>query len=176
MLAPSPTPAMDDLELTTVGDLFNVTNATDPGGGGAEYCGTGLEWFSARYRGAHGVISLLVCLFGSVANGLNIAVLTRREMASPTNAILTGLAVADLLVMLEYIPFALHMYLLSRPPAEKYSYPWTVFVLFHANFAQAWIHTSEGVDACFRASAGVRSTPAQAWKRTHLLIEYSMGD
>lgn len=131
---------MDDMEVTTAGDLFNVTNATDPGGGGAEYCGAGLEWFASRYRGAHGIISLLVCLFGSVANGLNIAVLTRREMASPTNAILTGLAVADLLVMLEYIPFALHMYLLTRPVSEKYSYPWTVFVLFHANFGQVF-HT-----------------------------------
>ncbi|KAJ1532349.1 hypothetical protein ONE63_000953 [Megalurothrips usitatus] len=88
----------------------------------------------------HGVVSLLVCLFGSVANGLNIAVLTRREMSSPTNAILTGLAVADLLVMVEYIPFALHHYLLQQPLSEKFSYPWSVFVLFHSNFGQVF-HT-----------------------------------
>jgi hypothetical protein len=87
----------------------------------------------------HGYISLVVCVFGSVANGLNIAVLTRREMTSPTNALLTGLAVADLLVMLEYIPFVFHMYMsygTSRPATDQYSYPWAVFVLFHSNFAQ----------------------------------------
>jgi hypothetical protein len=86
----------------------------------------------------HGYVSLVVCLFGSVANSLNIAVLTRREMASPTNALLTGLAVADLLVMLEYIPFACHMYMSqsNRPATDQYSYAWTTFVLFHSNFAQ----------------------------------------
>lgn len=130
--------AVDD--IATTADYYNATNGTDPGGGTSLFCGAGLEAFQANYRAGHGVVSLLVCLFGSVANGLNIAVLTRREMASPTNAILTGLAVADLLVMVEYIPFALHMYLLIRPPSEKYSYPWTVFVLFHSNFAQVF-HT-----------------------------------
>ncbi|KDR23127.1 FMRFamide receptor, partial [Zootermopsis nevadensis] len=87
----------------------------------------------------HGYVSLVVCLFGSVANSLNIAVLTRREMTSPTNALLTGLAVADLLVMLEYIPFACHMYMPQgawRSATDRYSYPWAAFVLFHSNFAQ----------------------------------------
>lgn len=86
------------------------------------YCGPGLEHFHSKYRLIHGYVSLLVCVFGSVANVLNIAVLTRREMSSPTNAILTGLAVADLLVMLEYIPFACHMYLPQRPKRERFSY------------------------------------------------------
>jgi hypothetical protein len=95
----------------------------------------------------HGYVSLVVCLFGSVANSLNIAVLTRREMTSPTNALLTGLAVADLLVMLEYIPFACHMYMPQnswRPATDQYSYTWAFFVLFHSNFAQVmllfWLH------------------------------------
>jgi len=86
----------------------------------------------------HGYVSLVVCLFGSVANSLNIAVLTRREMTSPTNALLTGLAVADLLVMLEYIPYACHMYMSqsNRPITDQFSYAWSTFVLFHSNFGQ----------------------------------------
>ena len=86
----------------------------------------------------HGYVSLIVCLFGSVANSLNIAVLTRREMTSPTNALLTGLAVADLLVMLEYIPFACYMYVGqdTRIATDQFSYAWGNFVLFHSNFAQ----------------------------------------
>ena len=33
--------------------------------------------------------------------------------SNPINLLLTGIAVADMLVMMEYIPFATHMYLLK---------------------------------------------------------------
>ncbi|KAJ8889814.1 hypothetical protein PR048_009318 [Dryococelus australis] len=97
------------------------------------YCGSNMVAFSEAYRPVHVYVSLLVCVFGSVANTLNIAVLTRREMSSPTNAILTGLAVADLLVMLEYVPFAGYTLL---PYEQRLSYGWAIFVLFHSNFTQ----------------------------------------
>ncbi|XP_017759414.1 PREDICTED: sex peptide receptor-like [Eufriesea mexicana] len=57
-------------------------------------------------------------------------------MRSPTNIILTGLAVADLLVMIDYIPTAFHLYLYQRSRRDTLTYGWTVFVLFHSNFAQ----------------------------------------
>lgn len=90
----------------------------------------------------HGYISLVVCILGTIANTLNIIVLTRREMRSPTNAILTGLAVADLAVMLEYIPYTVHDYILkdSLPREEKLSYGWACFIMFHSIFAQV-LHT-----------------------------------
>lgn len=80
-----------------------------------------------------------MCIFGCIANGLNIVVLTRREMRSPTNAILTGLAIADLLVMIDYIPYAFIGYILpqmniSREKLLAYSAVW--FILFHSIFAQ----------------------------------------
>lgn len=57
---------------------------------------------------------LQVCLFGSLANALNVAVLTRRDLASaPINRLLKWLAVADVFVMLEYVPFAIYRYLVS---------------------------------------------------------------
>lgn len=87
----------------------------------------------------HGYFSLLVCVFGSIANGLNIVVLTRREMRSPTNAILTGLAIADLLVMLDYIPYSLIGYILPQmnySREKRFTYGWTWFVMFHSLFAQ----------------------------------------
>lgn len=98
------------------------------------YCGKSLNNFKIHYHQVHGYISLVVCLFGSVANSLNIAVLTRREMRSPTNAILTGLACADLLVMLDYIPFVLEDCFISAP--MRFSYGLAAYVLFHSNFAQ----------------------------------------
>lgn len=104
------------------------------------YCGQGLETFRQHYLLMHGYIALVVCLFGFVANTLNIVVLTRMDQRiSPTNAILTGLALADNFVMIEYIPFAFHMYILrERPVYEKFSYPWTVYVLIHAHVTQVF--------------------------------------
>lgn len=106
------------------------------------YCGDGLEAFRRSYLIMHGYISLMVCLFGMLANTLNIIVLTRMDQRiSPTNAILTGLALADNLVMIEYIPFTMHMYILrERPVYERFSYPWTVYVLIHAHVTQVF-HT-----------------------------------
>lgn len=102
------------------------------------YCDKTLYEFSHSYALVHGYISIIVCLFGSVANIINVTVLSRREMRSPTNAILTGLAVADLLVMLDYIPYACHLYLSSsqRLDRNRFSYGWTTFVLFHSLFSQ----------------------------------------
>lgn len=102
------------------------------------YCSKDLMTsLSNYYSPIHGYLSLLVCQFGSVANVINVIVLSRREMRSPTNAILTGLAVADLLVMIDYIPYACHMFLTTgRSDVEKFSYGWTTFVLFHSLFSQ----------------------------------------
>ncbi|EFX79023.1 putative neuropeptide G protein-coupled receptor, partial [Daphnia pulex] len=84
----------------------------------------------------HGILSLIICLAGCLANIVNIVVLSRRELRrNAINRILCSLAVADFLLMLEYIPFACHMYLFpGRSLQTRYSYPWAVFVLFHAHF------------------------------------------
>lgn len=97
-----------------------------------------------RYLSIHGYLSIMVCTFGSIANSLNIIVLTRREMRSPTNAILTGLAIADLLVMIDYIPFACIGYILPQlnySKEEQLTYSWAWYVLFHSIFAQI-LHTT----------------------------------
>jgi hypothetical protein len=47
--------------------------------------------FPFKYKSIHGYVSMVVCIFGTIANILNIAVLTRKEMnGSPINRILTG--------------------------------------------------------------------------------------
>lgn len=102
----------------------------------SDYYVCDLSSFHSYYSQLHGWISLLVCIFGSIANVLNILVLTRREMRSPTNIILTGLAIADLLVMIDYIPYVIHLYLYRRSRRDTFTYGWTIFVLFHSNFAQ----------------------------------------
>ncbi|KAL9907880.1 myosuppressin receptor 1 isoform 1-T6 [Glossina fuscipes fuscipes] len=106
------------------------------------YCGSGFDDFHTSYKGWHGYISFIVCVLGTIANTLNIIVLTRRDMRSPTNAILTGLAVADLAVMLEYIPYTIHDYILeeSLPREQRLTYSWACFIKFHSIFTQL-LHT-----------------------------------
>ena len=58
---------------------------------------------------------MVVCIFGTLFNIANILVLTHKDMKmNPINMILTGIAVADCLVMVEYIPFTIHMYLMDK--------------------------------------------------------------
>ncbi len=60
-----------------------------------------LQDFNLWYRGMHGWLSTFVCIFGIPCNLLNILVLTRPNMiSSPTNLILTALALSDLLTMM----------------------------------------------------------------------------
>lgn len=109
---------------------------------GTVYCD--LQTFANSYEKIHGLLSLFVCFFGSVTNVLNICVLTTKEMRCPTNLILTGLAVADLLVMLEFIPFTYHRYIdmEKRQYTANFSYEWAVFTKFHAIFSQVFHFTS----------------------------------
>lgn len=99
-----------------------------------------LKTFQNTYKNVHGYLSLIVCVFGSVANVLNICVLSTKQMRWPTNFILTALAIADLMVMLEYIPFVSHEYLNAkgRSFCSHYTYEWAVFTVFHALFTQVF--------------------------------------
>jgi hypothetical protein len=108
---------------------LNVTNVTG-------YCGPWLMEVGTWYAGVHGFSSLIVCFFGCVMNLLNLVVLTRKEMHNPTNAVLTGLAFADLLNDLEYMPFAFFLKVLARPGYPPKTYSWALFVLAHSNFSQ----------------------------------------
>lgn len=61
-----------------------------------------------------------ICIFGTIANILNIMVLTKKDMAkAPINKILKWLAVADMFVMIEYIPFASFKYIYMKPGKLK---------------------------------------------------------
>jgi hypothetical protein len=89
------------------------------------------------YQRYHGYLATAVCTFGIVANTLNIVVLTRRNMVSATNCLLTGLAVSDGLTMAIYLPFALRFYVIygveSNP--ERNSLAAMRFMWFYACFS-----------------------------------------
>lgn len=99
--------------------------------------------FASWFTGIHGYASLIVCTFGVFTNIFNITILSRDDMRSPTNLMLTWLAVSDILTMVPYIPFAVHFYCVYDPmmfTPEKFSKGWTVYMLILVNLA-ATTHT-----------------------------------
>lgn len=104
-------------------------------------CGGAVKSYSLLFRAVHGYVSLFLCVFGALANALNIAVLTRKDLAgSPINRILCGLALADLALMVEYTPFACYMYL-TTAKKEEFSHVGAVYVLLHTYVSQV-LHTT----------------------------------
>lgn len=106
------------------------------------FCNSDIRAIGDIYKSEiHGVLSLMVCTFGIVANLLNIVVLTHKELsATPINRILTGLAVTDLLVMLEYVPFSIYMYFVHVRSKLYFTYAGSLFILIHMHFSQL-LHT-----------------------------------
>lgn len=92
--------------------------------------------FGEYYQTIHGYFSVIVCVFGIVSNLLNIIVLTRKHMKSPTNFILTALAIADMLTMSTYPIMAIYLYIITSPQCEtnNHSQGWMYFILFHNLF------------------------------------------
>ncbi|KAK7105544.1 G-protein coupled receptor dmsr-1-like [Littorina saxatilis] len=92
--------------------------------------------FGVSYNRVHGYLSVTVCIFGIVSNVLSIIVLTRKHMRSPTNFILTALAIADILVMSTYPIMAIYFYIITSPGCmtAQHSRGWINFILFHLLF------------------------------------------
>ena len=136
----------------------------------------GLVSFSLWFSSIHGYASLLVCTFGICTNIFNISILTRKDMWSPTNLLLTWLAVSDILTMIPYIPFAIHFYCIDsslKPLEETYSYGWTLYMLISVNLA-ATTHTISiwlGVSIAVFRFVQLRSTSKGALARQRKMFQ-----
>lgn len=97
----------------------NVSVQADEKNNGFAYLVTFNKW----YQGVHGYLSIVVCVFGILSNIINIVVLTRKPMLTPTNCILTAIAVADMMTMLSYLPFAAYFYCVTVLE-PGYGHPW----------------------------------------------------
>ncbi|KAL8578577.1 hypothetical protein ACOMHN_015033 [Nucella lapillus] len=95
-----------------------------------------IEQFGQSYQKIHGYFSVVVCVFGIISNVLNIIVLTRKHMKSPTNFILTALAIADMLTMSTYPIMAIYLYIITSPDCytPQHTRGWMYFILFHNLF------------------------------------------
>jgi hypothetical protein len=111
--------------------MSNATSAVTP------YC-DGLDRVYKSYHAAHGHVSVTICILGIISNTLVYAVQLSPELVTAMSPLVTTLTAAKELVILEYIPFAIHMYVLS-PPVQKYSYPEAIYQLFHIYFKEVII-------------------------------------
>ncbi|KAF4518776.1 hypothetical protein B566_EDAN005396 [Ephemera danica] len=110
----------------------------------APYC-SGFEKARDHYFAAHGYVSVSVCVAGVLSNALALAVLARPELAAPTSSLLAALAATDELVMLEYIPFALHIYNHLANVFHTISIwltvtlaVWRYLAVYHADLSRTW--------------------------------------
>jgi hypothetical protein len=97
-----------------------------------------LQSLSIAYSSLHGYISLAICAVGIPLNIINIVVLTRKNMQTPINCLLTWLAVADMATMISYVPFSYHFYCdfsANKISSEKNSWIWMHFLLIYLNFS-----------------------------------------
>ena len=58
--------------------------------------------------------------------------MTRRSLLYLTSTFFTGMAVADITLTLEYLPFLFHISLL---PSQEHSWGWAAYLWFHSNFS-----------------------------------------
>jgi len=127
-------------------DMYSfISNENEEANENETPCNDAFPSIGGHYKRVHGYVALCVCLFGALANTINLLILTRKEMRSPINLILSALALVDVLVMIEYIPFALLVYILypahsQSTPDKHFSYGWALLVFFHSHFTQI-LHT-----------------------------------
>ena len=94
-----------------------------------------LKQFGMWYQELHGYVSIVVCIFGIISNIMNIIVLTQRNMITPTNYLLTALAIADMLTMTSYLPYAIYFYCVTVLDSQyKHPQGWIIYLIFNTNF------------------------------------------
>ncbi|KAK6993469.1 G-protein coupled receptor 139 [Biomphalaria glabrata] len=105
-----------------------------------------LELFSAKYRQVHAYISVVLSVLGIMGNVLNIFILTRKNMISTTNILLTALSVSDVLKLLVHLPnIVLNYYIFANQPNPLGNLRYLMFyvivvIAFHS--ASIWLTVS----------------------------------
>ncbi|GMR60120.1 hypothetical protein PMAYCL1PPCAC_30315 [Pristionchus mayeri] len=96
-----------------------------------------LKQVQAAYHPIHTYLSIILCLVGAATNFCNIVVLTRRQMRTPVNTILTAMACCDTVVLFSNLIYTTHYSFVAfqncRP--QNWSYGWALFLIAHAHLS-----------------------------------------
>lgn len=88
------------------------------------------------YHPFHGYLATVLCTFGVFMNLCNVLVLTRSDMFSTINMMLTAIAVCDTATMFSYLVYLCHFHLSSYEcPLSRFTYGWAVYTVFHADLS-----------------------------------------
>lgn len=87
--------------------------------------------FEAMYQPYHGYICLVICTCGILTNIINILVLTKRQMRTSINIVLTAIAICDMGTMLSYLIYIAHFVFSVNCNPGTYSYGWMFWLLCH---------------------------------------------
>ena len=93
-----------------------------------------LEMYALGYWHVHPYLSLIICTFGISTNLVNIVILTRKKMLNSINCVLTGIAISDIITMVDYIPYVIHFYLMTDigDTPRRYTYTWSLYMAVHS--------------------------------------------
>ena len=90
----------------------------------------------------NGVLMPLIALVTLVNNGLVLAILLRRQMRSPTNALLTALAVSDTLTSVCPVPCFVHFYTVGQRYLDWVPYSWCFAYFCLTDYLPTVFHTA----------------------------------
>ncbi len=96
-----------------------------------------LQFIETEYGSVHGHASIGTCITSILMNIANVIVLTRRNMVSPSNTLLTAIAFVDILKMSTYMFYAYFFNITSRlhDPSNRYSASLVLFLILQTNSA-----------------------------------------
>ncbi|KAI1722870.1 serpentine type 7TM GPCR chemoreceptor srw domain-containing protein [Ditylenchus destructor] len=91
----------------------------------------------AFYRPIHTYVSIVLCALGAVCNFCNIVVLTRKQMRTPVNMILTAMACCDTVVLFSNLVYTTHYTFVAFANCHPrhWSYGWAMFLIAHAHLS-----------------------------------------
>lgn len=94
-----------------------------------------LTVFSTNYKNFHSPLVVVICLFGVVCNVANVIVLTKPKMrTSPTNVILTGLSLAQICLLINYLCYTIYgVWDADECNESTKSYRWLIYLLLNVN-------------------------------------------
>lgn len=101
-----------------------------------------LRRFRSLYEPYHGYLCTAICSFGILTNLINVVVLTKRQMRTSINVLLTGIAFCDMGTMASYLIYIVH-FVLSDHACNPYlyTYGWMFFLMCHVMLSIA-LHTT----------------------------------
>jgi hypothetical protein len=103
--------------------------------------------FSSKYSSNHGWISSIICSIGIFLNILNVIILRRKNLTTcSVNSILISIAFCDSIIMIVYLPYCIHYYILNKNliysdlDSNRDTYIWTIYSLI-VNLVSVTFHS-----------------------------------